>query len=132
MELNYEPKSETFWLATKPTKEVEDKLDAEYERIPGGYRWKKKNTNILTKVISAAKSITSGKASEETVARRRLSCFGNETSPPCTALKIIEGSNFCHACSCPSWRLSELTTKLTFAHLDCPLKRPGFSNEEVK
>ena len=85
---------------------------------------------------------TSGeRVSDEVLALRKLSCFGDgsEKYPPCISLKVdLAGSQFCGACGCKSNKLAILTssdpneyTKLHYPNLQCPLKKPGFSNADT-
>lgn len=69
---------------------------------------------------------------------RKKSCFGDENNPPCGALNNINKSQpFCGACGCGQNKLTILSsedpndyTKLHYPYLECPLKKPGFSNHE--
>lgn len=73
---------------------------------------------------------------DATLALRRLSCFGDNTQPKCEYLRTDSDSQvFCGACGCGSNKLAVLTssepdgyTKLHYPQLECPLKKPGFSN----
>jgi len=99
-------------------------LDSAYERIPNTWSWKANGQPLLIKFISLTKSITSGTAPPEIVAKR------NESCNTCPMMKIEDGKRYCNACGCGSWRLSDLDKKLTYAYLECPLGRAGFSNEK--
>ena len=82
------------------------------------------------------RSAISGFATPEVFERRLRSCFGADGVPPCPSLVPTEdGSGFCGACKCPKWRgarlKGDLLSKLVWRKLDCPLKRPGFTNSEV-
>ena len=70
--------------------------------------------------------------SDEILKQRQLSCFGNEQIPACDKLKKVGDDLFCNACGCPNYSLSKLNgegyTKLHYPHLECPLKKKGFSN----
>jgi hypothetical protein len=97
-------------------------------------RWRPRPKGVTSKVVSVARSLASGRAaSAETIARRKLSCFGGAATPPCPALERTERGAFCTKCACGRWQLANLagaiSSKLTFGWLECPLMRPGFSNE---
>lgn len=114
---------------------MEAELDAKLERI-GPLMWKGELGFVdsakatMTKVIDAVQSITSGRATDQTIARRKLSCFGDPE--PCKMLKVEGGRKFCGACGCGKWLLADLdggpSPKLQNHYLNCPLRRPGFSN----
>ena len=69
-------------------------------------------------------------APEEVVAKRRASCES------CPSFCRSGGREWCGACGCGSNREEAMISggsgpsKLTFLKLDCPRKRPGFTNEE--
>jgi hypothetical protein len=116
-----------------PNPDLEAILDARLERVPGELRWRRaldaRSTGFVAKAASFVRSVTSGAASPETVALRRRSCFGQPgVAAPCEKLVTRDTGRFCAACGCGEWRLAELESKLTWARLDCPLRRPGFSN----
>lgn len=82
---------------------------------------------------------TAGKrVSDEVYEQRRISCFGDGNNvAPCPLLKYNEEKPFCGACGCGSNKLAILSpteeggySKLHYPYLECPLKKPGFSNEE--
>lgn len=77
---------------------------------------------------------------DEVYKLRKLSCFGDKTTniDPCINLKNNENIGyFCGACGCGTNPLAKLNaddsseyTKLHYPDLQCPLKRPGFSNSK--
>ena len=81
------------------------------------------------------------RVSDEIYNLRHDSCFGNKNknTPPCEFLRKDEENNFfCGACGCASNKLAVLNSKeengyskLHYPHLQCPLKKPGFSNHET-
>lgn len=77
---------------------------------------------VAAKAVSLVRAVTSGEAVAEVVAARRASCDG------CEHLVADGEARYCGACGCGRTPLSELSRKLRFAHVECPLKRPGFSN----
>ena len=76
------------------------------------------------------------RVSDEIYEQRRVSCFGNSEHPPCEELKYNKDNNpFCGSCGCGSNKLAILSptteggySKLHYPQLECPLKKPGFSN----
>lgn len=81
--------------------------------------------SLVEKVTSLARSVASGRASDEVVAERNRQCNA------CEKLVRDGEKRYCGACGCPRTPMSELSWKLTRAHLVCPRKRPGFSNYEA-
>jgi glycosyltransferase involved in cell wall biosynthesis len=76
---------------------------------------------------------------EDTHAQRQLSCFGNPSRgvKACFRLQTVEGKGqFCGSCGCGDNKLAKLDgegyTKLHYPHLECPLRRKGFSNAESR
>lgn len=79
------------------------------------------------------------KVSDEILRRRKQSCFGDKLRgiKECERLRFIEGKGyFCGGCGCGERELARLDadssneyTKLHYPHLECPLKKRGFSNE---
>lgn len=72
---------------------------------------------------------------EETYNQRKVSCFGDNNIPPCSALKKnIKGNWMCGACGCGDNNIAILEeiegsySKLMYPYLECPLKKKGFSN----
>lgn len=74
---------------------------------------------------SFARSITSGEAASAVVAARTAQCG------VCPDRVDEPRGSFCGACGCPRTNLAELSRKLRFAYLECPRRRPGFSNAEA-
>lgn len=74
---------------------------------------------------------------EATFNVRKLSCFGDgNTQAACVALRQdLDGKFFCGACGCKANKLAVLLadnpaeySKLHYPNLQCPLRKPGFSN----
>lgn len=78
----------------------------------------------VSKLGSFARSVTSGEADAPVVAARIAQCG------ICPARVEEPRGAFCGACRCPRGPLAELSRKLRFAYLECPRRRPGFSNAE--
>lgn len=129
--VEFHAETKTLWL-TKANAKIEAELDAAYARVPGLLRWQIEDKPLLDRFISFGRSLTSGTATPEVVEQRKRSCFGTETEPVCPALKKTEQGSFCSGCSCGTWSLAkldgEIAPKLSWKYLQCPLKRPGFSN----
>ena len=104
-------------------------------------------TNIVEKVISAAKSFASKGldnkyCGENTKSLRIFSCHGDGKLPPCPYR--VESTNhkdsyYCGACGCGDKKFTQLInyidennekvySKLDFPVVTCPLHMPGFSN----
>ena len=96
--------------------------------------------------VSLGKSLFSEITAEEVPApllqRRHISCFGKTLegqviAAPCPNLTLSKGgTHHCGGCGCGDNSLSQLepglvASKLLYPHLECPLKRDGFSNSEV-
>lgn len=66
---------------------------------------------------------------------RKKSCFGRVSSEACPMLKKhTDGFHYCGACGCgvrEDTRLDGNPSKLEYPYLQCPLGKPGFSNEKV-
>lgn len=124
--------SQTFFLE-KPSCEAEAFLDKRYPRTEDGTRWLNVKRSLVEKGIDVVKSVTSGFASPEVLARRKLSCFGDASTEACDALVERQGGFYCGACGCGAWMLAKLdgetAPKLGWKKLNCPKGRPGFSNE---
>jgi len=76
---------------------------------------------------------------EDIYQQRKLSCFGDPSKliSPCSRLQKTVNGMFCSSCGCGAKEVARLDTdidggytKLHYPQLECPLKRPGFSNEE--
>lgn len=66
-------------------------------------------------------TVLGGLTDDETVARREAQCNA------CPKMERRGTERYCRGgCDCHSWPVSELDTKLRFAKLRCPQKRPGF------
>ena len=65
---------------------------------------------------------------------RRTSCFGADPTKACPMLrKFNDGYHYCGACGCgvrEEARLDGAPSKLEYPHLECPLRKRGFSNED--
>ena len=123
--MRFDSRTQTVWLP-KTDVSQEAALDAKFERIPGTLRWKVPQPSLLDKISSFVVATTSGKASEATIEKRKLACFGNENTPACPALAVDGERRYCAACSCGKWLLSDLNgivPKLEWEKLRCPLKR---------
>jgi len=70
-------------------------------------------------------SVVTGPKVDETVFEKRLAICST-----CPALVQANDKEYCGACSCPNWNLSELHVKLWFAKLECPLEK--FTKEPEK
>ncbi len=97
------------------------------------------------KAASLGKSLISEVVGPEiplpTLQKRHVSCFGKTVEgdyvqPPCQNLTKSEKhrTHYCGGCGCGDTVLTQLepglvASKLLFPHLECPLKKPGFSNE---
>lgn len=92
---------------------------------------------IISTALNAAgvENDLGDRVSDELYNQRFTSCFGNNDKNihRCDNLKYIEGKgSFCGSCGCGTYKLAQLDgegyTKLHYPHLECPLKKPGFSN----
>lgn len=126
----FDEESKLLWI-NRPSPEIEAELDAEYERA-GVLRWKVSDS-LLSSAVGFIRSKASGRtAKPDVIAKRYLSCFGDANAPPCVALKQTDAGAFCGACRCgqrPDARLDGPASKLSFGYLECPMRKPGFSNE---
>tara|TARA_Y100001963_G_C6778181_1_gene448439 strand:+ start:1639 stop:2259 length:621 start_codon:yes stop_codon:yes gene_type:complete len=104
---------------------------------------KVKTPSLGTKVKNFAKAVGSrvakGRASEEIVSLRQLSCHGDNDIPPCPYRgnsAVREGFYFCTACGCGdkphTWLNNpedpESYTKLHYPWVSCPVRNPGFGD----
>jgi len=78
---------------------------------------------FIKQAYTYLRSVTSGQAAPEVVAHRVKACYA-----PCSELQRTKKGDFCRACGCGMKPEAELHTKLNYAYLECPLKKPGFSN----
>lgn len=92
--------------------------------------------SLTRRAVAFVGALLSGRASPETVAMRRKSCFGSAgasdgaPAEPCPRLRRgADGYHYCGACGCgenPLARLDGLTPKIALRRVVCPLGRPGF------
>jgi hypothetical protein len=152
-ELKHSPKN-TFFKKHKP---IESKLDSDMSPAKLGWiravdSWHKassfisavKSRGVLSTALDYIDINKEGGArvSDEIYNLRKDSCFGNKNknTAPCEFLKKdTENDFFCGACGCASNKLAVLNakeengySKLHYPHLQCPLKKPGFSNHEIR
>lgn len=100
---------------------------------PQALEQRAKMKELLRGAVSYGKAVASAlveEIDEDTLRLRQQQCFA-----PCPELvKGGDGFHYCGACRCPHRKASRLDgpgfTKLHFPNLECPLKRPGFSNGE--
>lgn len=90
-------------------------------------------TSAKSRGLVATATNTGGeKAPEDVITLRKQQCFGG-----CSQLRYtIDQKPFCGACGCGSNKLAILTSedgysKLDYPYLECPLKKPGFSNASL-
>jgi hypothetical protein len=79
---------------------------------------------IVEKAGKFFKALTGGKTTEEEFKQRHATCLRNR----CGFLKQEGDKVYCGACGCPKWKLAELSTKLWFKELECPVGLWGKSN----
>lgn len=119
---------------------------SEWDKLSGRSRWnltkhtweeaQKKLPPPVSRVRSFVRALWSrlgGKTEDAVYSQRWLSCTGlspdgKQIQEPCPALKSVGGKKYCGECGCRTSPISELNTKLTFPQLECPRRRPGFSN----
>lgn len=101
-----------------------------------------KSRGILSTAISVigVNNTLGERVSNEILEKRKISCFGNKNlnAPICSRLKFINNKGyFCGSCGCGDNNLARLDgdfdeeyTKLHYPYLQCPLQKPGFSNEK--
>jgi len=88
---------------------------------------------------SVASRVTQGKADEDLIKLRVLSCHGDEEVVPCpyrSASNTREGAYFCTACGCGDKPRAFLNdpddsgayTKLDYPWVSCPVRMPGFGD----
>ena len=76
------------------------------------------SVELKSRVIMAGEclqAVAGGRCDAETYAER------SETCDACDKMERKGEKRFCSACGCPSWRLSELGTKLKMSRAKCPL-----------
>ena len=69
----------------------------------------------------------------EVLNTRKQSCFGSNSTEACSMMrKHSDGFHYCGSCGCgirEEARLDGTPSKLEYPYLECPLAKPGFSNE---
>lgn len=102
-----------------------------------------KSRGLVSTALDAAgiNSTLGERVSNKILHQRKLSCFGSDVRniPKCDRLKHIDGKGFfCDSCGCGDKDLARLDadspedyTKLHYPYLECPLEKPGFSNEKI-
>lgn len=123
------------------TANVDPKVSTEVE--PTSEPIQPEQPKFMEKVKNFGKSVTSralqGKADENTIKLRVLSCHGDENLLPCPyrADSVVqEGAKYCTACGCGDKPRAFLNnpddpnayTKLHYPWVSCPVKMPGFSD----
>lgn len=78
----------------------------------------------LSRVRSFLGAVTGPKAPESVSAERLEVCRG------CAYKRDDKGKEYCTACGCGKWPLAELSTKLTYANLECPHLKWGKWSEK--
>lgn len=111
--------------------------------------------NLLQRMVAFGKALlsrglTNKEAEPRIVALRQLSCFGDTTRgvPACVGLGFDESQqfHFCNDCGCGAREVARLSSpgsekakpvfleddyiKLKYPALECPRRRPGFSNAQ--
>lgn len=109
---------QTSWNTVKPT-------------------WEKAEAFIKSQL---SKGITSKRVELTVKNQRHISCFGtnlngDKVAEPCSALTLSDDKqhHFCNSCGCGDKAIAHLDSdgysKLDYPYLECPRRRPGFSNE---
>lgn len=102
-------------------------------------RGEKPVASLGRRALAYVRSEASGRyATARTVTLRQLSCFGDPSlgMAPCPSLRGEPGSRWCGACGCGERKRARLDpddqgrSKLQFTYLECPRRRPGFSNAD--
>tara|TARA_Y100001937_G_scaffold105024_1_gene145526 strand:+ start:1373 stop:2032 length:660 start_codon:yes stop_codon:yes gene_type:complete len=117
------------------TQKPQEQNDAETS-TPEPPSFGRKIANFTKAMASRA---TKGKASEQIVKLRQLSCHGNGDIPPCPYRgnsTVREGFYFCTACGCGDKPMTWLNdafnegsyTKLDYPWVSCPVRNPGFGD----
>ncbi len=129
-----EPKPEIF---------TEEQALEELEKAKKSQDNSPESPSMLSKVKNFGKSVasrvTQGKASEDLIKLRVLSCHGDEEVVPCpyrSASNTREGAYFCTACGCGDKPRAFLNdpddsgayTKLDYPWVSCPVRMPGFGD----
>ena len=117
-------------------------LDTERESTPKEIETPE-SPSIINKVKNFGKSVasrvTQGKASEDLIKLRVLSCHGDDGMVACpyrSASNNREGAYFCTACGCGDKPRAFLNdpddsgayTKLDYPWVSCPVRMPGFGD----
>lgn len=76
----------------------------------------------ISKVASLWDAVTGPSCSDSVFDARIRTCRG------CEFMRRDGDKEYCGSCGCPNWRLSELSTKLRFANLSCPVGKFGPEN----
>lgn len=129
--LRFDASTRTLWLP-RPNKQLEERLDAEYERSPGKLRWKvRPDGPTLGRALSWVRAHASGSldASDPIVVQRLASCNG------CDALKRDENGAWCIPCGCGAKNMMVIldgtpAPKMLFRTLNCPKFMPGYTNAQ--
>jgi len=119
----------------KVRKNVQSQTD-ETEETPETPSFGQKIKNFTKAMASRA---TKGKASEDIVNLRVLSCHGNSEIPPCPYRgdsTVRDGFYYCTACGCGDKPMTWLNdpfdegayTKLHYPWVSCPIRNPGFGD----
>jgi ribosomal protein L37E len=77
---------------------------------------------FMHKLKSFVSAVTGPKASDATFEQRVAECRR------CEHKRDRGEKEYCGACGCPAWKLAELSTKLRFANLECPLGKWSSEN----
>lgn len=90
------------------------------KRITGHpYQPKAKAPGIFAKALAFIETVTGPLTDDATFAKRHQLCS------VCPKVRRSEGNLYCGGCGCSRWKLAELTTKLRFQNLRCPLGNWG-------
>lgn len=73
---------------------------------------------ILEKFVGLWTAVTGPRCTDDQFESRLSICR------VCEFRRVDGEKEYCGACGCPQWRLSELSTKLRFSNLSCPLTPP--------
>lgn len=83
------------------------------EKQDGGKSW-------IDKAKSFASAITGGRCSDADFTERLTGWCRT-----CDLRIVEDDKEYCGGCGCPNWRMSELSTKLRFAEIECPIGKFG-------
>lgn len=109
------------------------------DELAPSVRWSKvrgtwEKAQAFAKAIASRGILQDRHADDLIVAQRTVSCTGvtprgEVLGEPCPSLQQTEKGLFCNDCGCGDKEIAELTgSKWTFPYLECPRRRPGFSN----